>query len=1070
MLREDAVTLLTLEMGPILMKVYDWKCNVCHKKNFYTGRHDGIFPTRKSVAYSTDYLYCLVDLVCRLSISQRTAYESLNVISKQTKKLLQLEFSEVTTENVRKKLRDLLQRRRVNEALGLFFQTLNYGSTNSMKLLYKCDRCETCLSDTDKRILGIPATEGAGLRRYKGLVIDGTSCGILSELPDYHRDNTRLTAPENTGRKFLITSKKEKRILRVVFELANKHIRAYMKCPSRTPKHFFLQQTKGGLESRDMQFMRLLFRTFQCGCSHSGSPETRTLPANDDKHSEQCPYSVFSRNERFAVLSENLRNVFRLVMRENDNPPTPDSGSDNNSEEDDSRDPAFVSAGEQSDAVTAPAQQSQAPIDGEGQTSAQHDQSSPNTNASNQGNSQGSQQQNSSVARGTGRRRGRPKGSTARGVSRGRGRGRGRGAGTPSPSQHLPPTTPAAVTTDGSGQEPERGGRRRGRPRLSESGISRGAAVTATGSSASGSRGTARRGRPRSTGPRGPGRPRSTGPGRGAARGRRGRPPSSTRGGPGSYLALEFFVDNPSKCGQLLQWFLKFVSLYTREHLSLPYMSPHDPGPDIGPPDIDPRENVCGQQFDDLVNDAVNQRSTSETEGGTANDDYCNTYSEQRFIRSGRFNMRSEILSRPWMYEYDGLRQTMLQFAGCDHAPSDTCICNRCRKSMEPAYTRIRSANPVLYKFCEELSIERGLSATTCRAMALSAEKLIRVHMKEARAFFRAMDNMMPEDCYKYWSDFGSVSPVALDEDPDSVSCAFSGFIFPCAAKYRNHLIFDKTENFDCNKQYVRSKRFSPGILTVQCCCDKPQLLGYIIMVRAESTALALTSVLTHFQVPPRVVYYDNACNLAKSVLTRAPWLLHCTKFVVDRFHFKNHTCSELYDPDSYFAMDLDRTTTAESFNARLEKSVPYLRFVKADNLIPHLSIRFALLNVATRFRRKYRVQDLEDKDIWEFFKDTVPCQCNGCSNDAVTAIETRRVSEYDPPPAHAPPPANVPPPHNDNIVESEPVHIAESSSSEDKEDVYIATDQHHVDDDSTGGPHLQAELVSDGEEVEHVQ
>lgn len=93
---------------------------------------------------------------------------------------------------------------------------------------------------------------------------------------------------------------------------------------------------------------------------------------------------------------------------------------------------------------------------------------------------------------------------------------------------------------------------------------------------------------------------------------------------------------------------------------------------------------------------------------------------------------------------------------------------------------------------------------------------------------------------------------------------------------------------------------------------------------------------------------------------------MHASKFVVDRFHYKCHTCCELFDPDSYFGMDLDKSTTAESINSRIEKSVPSLRFLKAENLIPHLNIRLALLNLTTRYRRSNQTDGLEDADIWD--------------------------------------------------------------------------------------------------------
>ena len=282
--------------------------------------------------------------------------------------------------------------------------------------------------------------------------------------------------------------------------------------------------------------------------------------------------------------------------------------------------------------------------------------------------------------------------------------------------------------------------------------------------------------------------------------------------------------------------------------------------------------------------------------------------------------------------------------------------------------------------------------------MAASTATLVELHMHEAKGYLRQMDDRIPHDCVKYWEDHGAVTVEPMHQEFANNGCErgdLSGFVFPALDQFRKDITFDVTEKFDCNKLYVASKRFTPGILTVQCCCDKPQLLGYIVMVRCESTALALTSILTNFQVPPRVVYYDNGCNLVRSVLTRAPWLMHTTKFVVDRFHFKSHTCCIYYDPDSYPWMDEDRSTTAESINARIEKTVPFIRYVKGENLIPFLNIRFALLNIATRYRRQYATDDLEDADLWQFFRNTVQCACLMCTEQGAEAILARDEREY---------------------------------------------------------------------------
>ena len=90
------------------------------------------------------------------------------------------------------------------------------------------------------------------MKRYRVIVVDGTSCGILADLPDYDRDNLRLTGSYSTGRKFLVTKKEEKRILKHLFNLTDRHIKLIVRKAS-TPKYVYLQQKGSGLEIRDLQ-------------------------------------------------------------------------------------------------------------------------------------------------------------------------------------------------------------------------------------------------------------------------------------------------------------------------------------------------------------------------------------------------------------------------------------------------------------------------------------------------------------------------------------------------------------------------------------------------------------------------------------------------------------------------------------------------------------------------------------------------------------------------------------------------------------------------------------------------
>ena len=53
---------------------------------------------------------------------------------------------------------------------------------------------------------------------------------------------------------------------------------------------------------------------------------------------------------------------------------------------------------------------------------------------------------------------------------------------------------------------------------------------------------------------------------------------------------------------------------------------------------------------------------------------------------------------------------------------------------------------------------------------------------------------------------------------------------------------------------------------------------------------IEFTDNYCYFILAPKVIIYDNACNLHTYALNRDPLFFRYTKFVVDRFHWKNHT------------------------------------------------------------------------------------------------------------------------------------------------------------------------------------
>lgn len=152
-------------------------------------------------------------------MSQRQAYEYINIIGKVSRKLLIYE-GEQQTSNL---LRNMIKRRRVSEALGLFFSTLDNNSTHSCIRLFNCSKFEVPLDISDKKMLGLTDTQAAELKRYRGLVIDGTSSGILGTIPRYERHNVSLTNADNTGDKFVITDRFQKKFFKLLVHHASQH-------------------------------------------------------------------------------------------------------------------------------------------------------------------------------------------------------------------------------------------------------------------------------------------------------------------------------------------------------------------------------------------------------------------------------------------------------------------------------------------------------------------------------------------------------------------------------------------------------------------------------------------------------------------------------------------------------------------------------------------------------------------------------------------------------------------------------------------------------------------------------
>jgi hypothetical protein len=111
-----------------------------------------------------------------------------------------------------------------------------------------------------------------------------------------------------------------------------------------------------------------------------------------------------------------------------------------------------------------------------------------------------------------------------------------------------------------------------------------------------------------------------------------------------------------------------------------------------------------------------------------------------------------------------------------------------------------------------------------------------------------------------------------------------------------------ETEPGACQKQVVVAKDTTAAIFTWFCghgfsygyallwwrsdrCCNRSHIL-----VRGEGRNDPFSVLKTFFEEPPDVVIYDFACALEEYASNRDPVWFKNTLFLVDRFHWRNHT------------------------------------------------------------------------------------------------------------------------------------------------------------------------------------
>lgn len=169
------------------------------------------------------------------------------------------------------------------------------------------------------------------------------------------------------------------------------------------------------------------------------------------------------------------------------------------------------------------------------------------------------------------------------------------------------------------------------------------------------------------------------------------------------------------------------------------------------------------------------------------------------------------------------------------------------------------------------------------------------------------------KDCFRPSNDQRGVyqSPIRTVDDQERVvftsptqEVLETGAYFP-GRPYHSIVrdIYLNNEPSVCNKLYKNKGRLGAGTLLFWCGVHR-KCLGFYIMKAAESCKTVYQILATRFRKQPRVIIYDNGCNLSEYILNRDPGPFKDSYILSDGFHWKNHTnCGVSFNSKLYPAL-----------------------------------------------------------------------------------------------------------------------------------------------------------------------
>ena len=183
------MNLNTLHHGSFHILVTDIRCPKCRRYIPYDGFGDTIFCLNRTQEFTRELLDVWIMAICGSGGTFRDAFASWATKS-----------TTVSAEIIHIGNPPTINRQRCNEAFTSFLMALRFLKSQDLCELFSCKNCEVTLPN--------------GETRFDGVVMDGTTVGILGNLPSFQRDKrTLLPVGSVADHQYVIRSPKIRQII-----------------------------------------------------------------------------------------------------------------------------------------------------------------------------------------------------------------------------------------------------------------------------------------------------------------------------------------------------------------------------------------------------------------------------------------------------------------------------------------------------------------------------------------------------------------------------------------------------------------------------------------------------------------------------------------------------------------------------------------------------------------------------------------------------------------------------------------------------------------------------------------